>query len=332
MNALRAIPGRGFTYSDEDHLLTAKDLCNRYRVQIILSTHSRDLISQAPLQSIIPVDKSRHELRPLESIEHLLLEYQRYGSVTNVDLALLYQTKRCLFVEGGTEVSLLPRIAERLGVNVFSGRHQAVLFDFQGVDKLKMLPDLIRLFSRLVGGVLTWAILKDRDATLPEVAERISAAGNELGAKVFHQWTRYSIENFLLDEGLLLLSIQQRTGTPFNAEALAALLNEVLTVVEDEVAGTFVTRAQLAYRDFEIDERPYEAGAAAATRYLRSLHDRTQKLAAFPGKRVFGLLVQKLQERHRITLRTTDIVDVITRDNCPTEMVIFLDLLQTEFQ
>ncbi|HPR53652.1 MAG TPA: ATP-binding protein [Deltaproteobacteria bacterium] len=307
-------------------------LVERYGVQIILSTHSRDLISQAPLQSIIPVDKTRQELRPLQSIEHLLLEYQRYGSVTNVDLALLYQTKRCLFVEGGTDISLLPRIADRLGVTLFSGRHQAVIFDFRGVDKLKMLPDLVGLFSRLVGGALTWAVLKDRDATLPEVAERITTAGNALGSHMFHQWTQYSIENLLLDETLIQLAIQRRTDSPFDVANLRTILDEILATVEDEVAGTFVTKAQQAYRDFEIDDRPYEAGAAAATRYLRSLQDRTQKLSVYPGKRIFGLMVQKLQEQHRITLRITDLVDVITRDNCPKELADFLGRLQEKFK
>lgn len=116
------------------------ELVNRFKLQVVLATHSRDLVGQAPLESIVPVDRSRKALAPLASIDHLLLEYQRQGAITNVDLALLYQTKRCVFVEGSTDTKLLPRIAERLKSGLFVGRDQAVLFEFEGVDKLKFSP------------------------------------------------------------------------------------------------------------------------------------------------------------------------------------------------
>jgi len=69
------------------------ELVSRFKLQVILATHSKDLIGRAPLEAIDPVDRSRRKLSPLASLDHLLLEYQRQGSVSNVDLALLYQTK-----------------------------------------------------------------------------------------------------------------------------------------------------------------------------------------------------------------------------------------------
>ena len=76
------------------------DLSDRLNLQIILATHSRDLISRAPIETVIPVDLTQARLSPIGSIDHLLLEYRRHGAVSNVDIALLYQSKRCLFVEG----------------------------------------------------------------------------------------------------------------------------------------------------------------------------------------------------------------------------------------
>lgn len=131
-------------------------LVDQYKLQVILATHSRDLISQTPLQSIIPIDRTRKELKPLESVEHLLLEYQRQGTVTNIDLALLYQTKRCAFVEGPTDSRLLRTMAERLNIPLFAGKDQVVLFEFEGCEKLKLLPELTKLFEKVIGANLRW--------------------------------------------------------------------------------------------------------------------------------------------------------------------------------
>lgn len=113
-----------------------QSLADQLDVQIIMSTHSRNLISQAPLGSIIPIDFTRRMLRPIASLEHLLLEYERHGEISNVDIALLYQAKRCLFVEGPSDVKYLPLIATQLGKKTFLGTTQFVIFEFRGVDKI----------------------------------------------------------------------------------------------------------------------------------------------------------------------------------------------------
>jgi len=296
-------------------------LVDRYGVQVILSTHSRDLISQAPLEAIIPVDASRQKLAPLQSIEHLLLEYQRFGPLSNVDLALLYQTKSCVFVEGPTDARLLPRVAERCGAQLFIGPHQAVPFEFQGVDKLKFLPDLVKLFEKLVGGELRWAVIRDSDSNVPEVKEKYAAVGAGLGAAYFHQWQRHSLENYLIEPPLLLSAITAKHAvTAITESNVRELLQEAVQTIEDAVSGTFVTRTQLAYRDFKLNENPHDAGASAATKHLRATDTLEKKLGAYPGKRIFGAFVQRLQEQYKLTLRIDDVVAILDVSNTPAEV------------
>jgi predicted ATPase len=305
-------------------------LVERHGIQVILSTHSRDLISQAPLESIIPVDATRNKLGPLQSLEHLLLEYQRFGPLSNVDLALLYQTKSCVFLEGPTDARLLPRIAERCGISLFLGSRQAVPFEFQGVDKLKFLPDLVRLFERLVGGALHWAVIRDSDASLPEVKAEYMKIGTGLGAAYFHQWERHSLENYLIEPHLLVAAIRAKyPQSTFDEEETRKLLTEAASAVEDDASGTFVTRAQLAYRDFKLAENPYDVGAAAAAKYLRQVSTLEQKLQVYPGKKIFGEFVQHLQQAHKLTLRIDDVVAILDSQNTSPEVVSVLKNIDT---
>lgn len=308
------------------------DLTRERGVQVVLSTHSRDLISQAPLEQIVPVDASRRVLEPLKSLDHLLLEYQRYGALSNVDLALLYQTKNCVFLEGVSDARLLPRIAERCNVNVFTGPNQVVPFEFKGVDKLRYLPDLVSLFERLTGGTLRWAVIRDSDCNLPEVKEKyVEQALTKLTCAHFHQWARHSLENYLLEPGLIVSAVRSRKAdTELDEAAAEALLESAVAAIEDETSGVFVTRAQLAYRDLRLGDNPHDEGARAATRYLRSLSSLEQKLHAYPGKAVFGKFVERLQGQHGVNLRLDDIVAVLTTSNAPAELVTLLEALETK--
>lgn len=80
--------------------LFLEDLAKDFELQILIATHSRDFLAAAPHYSIIPVDISESNLKPMESMEHLLGEYKRQGEISNLDIACLYNSKSCLFVEG----------------------------------------------------------------------------------------------------------------------------------------------------------------------------------------------------------------------------------------
>ena len=297
------------------------ELVDSFHLQVILATHSRDLIGQAPLQAIVPVDRSRSKLTPLASLDHLLLEYQRQGTITNVDLALLYQTKRCIFVEGPTDSRLLPRIAERLKVPLFVGSEQAVLFEFEGIDKLKLLPDLVRLFERLVGAKLRWGVIRDSDANIPKVKEHHAKLAKEWGIPVFHQWSCYSLENYLLETEFLLAAAKKRRGSKeLNETIITEMLEKAVQQIEGEVLGPFITKTQVAYRNFELAENPFDTGATEATLYLKSLTALNDKLAAYPGKKIFGAFVEILQNDYGINLRLEDVVAEITPENAPREL------------
>jgi predicted ATPase len=303
------------------------ELVNRFRLQVILATHSRDLIGQAPLQSIVPVDKSRPRLQPLASIDHLLLEYQRQGVITNVELALLYQTKKCVFVEGPSDAKLLPRIAKRLNVGVFLGREQAVLFEFGGVDNLRLLPRLVQLFEALVGTTLRWGVVRDSDANVPEVKEHNKGLAAELKIPNFHQWSTYSIENLLLQPGLLQAAIARKRGAPTSVEVVSDTLARAIERIEPDVTGTFITRAQIACRAAR-DDAWLDVGVKAATQYLSSLKTLQDKLAVYPGKKMFGAFVEILQAEQGVNLRIEDVIAELNPGNAPDELVTFFEMLK----
>lgn len=270
---------------------------------------------------------TRKELKPISSLEHLLLEYQRQGAVSNVDLALLYQTKKCLFVEGTNDRKLLPKIAERLGSRIFRGRNQVVTFEFEGVENLKLIPKLVQLFEQMIGASLTWAVLRDRDANIPEVIEAYKVKAEKIGISTLFIWESYSLENMLLYPNLLLEAlIQLNDNDALSLDDVKNMLVSSIESIRPDIGGVYVTKTQTIYRDLGKDN-PFDSGARDAVNFISSIQTFEQCLKYYPGKRIFGQFVQLLQQKYGINMRLDNIVAILNKDNAPENMKQLFHLL-----
>jgi ABC-type cobalamin/Fe3+-siderophores transport system ATPase subunit len=305
------------------------ELVEKNNVQIILATHSKDLIGQTPLEFIIPIDRSRRINKPLESIDHLLLEYKRQGTISNVDLALLYQTKRCIFVEGETDDAILHKIAERLKIGIFQGRNQAVVFGFGGIDKSSYLPSIVQLFERLVGERLHWGLIQDSHSNIPEIKARNAQKARDSGVPLFHQWSEHSIENYLIKPFILKEAISRKKPELGITDAqIEELLSTAIGKIQDEEERDFIDSTRVAFRKYEIDEDP----TLTAVRYKNTLDTLEKKLKAFSGKRVYGRFVDELQGRFGVNLRIDDIINILDERNFPTEIKSCLEEFNVFFR
>lgn len=296
------------------------ELSSRYGMQAIISTHSRDIISQAPLETIVPIDLSRPHLQPIASLEHLLLEFGRQGIVSNVDLALLYQTKKCLFVEGPSDSRLLPKIAEQIGFEIFKGKKQIVMFEFEGAENLKLVPKVVSLFERMIGAQLSWAVLRDRDANLPSVIEDYKSQAEELEIRHLFVWETYSLENLLLTPELLSIALSKKySESPTNIQQVRELLQEATNFVGPDVGGVYVIKAQNAFRALD-RENAFDQGAKEAFKFVNSLDTLERKLKYYPGKKVFGQFVKLLQDKYSLTLRLEEVIQGISTANAPKDI------------
>jgi predicted ATP-dependent endonuclease of OLD family len=304
------------------------DLVERYNIQIILATHSKDLIGQASIDSIIPIDRSRKEIGPLQSLDHLLLEYRRQGAISNVDLALLYQTKKCIFVEGIRDINPIIQFAEHLNFDLFQGRNQVVLFELGGVDKISTLPELVRLFERLVGSKLKWGVIQDSHANIPLIKNKINEKARNLHIPLFHQWKRHSMENYLIEPKLLKISIEKKKPDITESD-IESLLDKVIKKIQVDEESELIEKTELAFKRFDIlNEDPRKA----AIQYKNSLDTLNKKISAFSGKRILGGFIDELQKKYGLQLRMNDIFSAMSESNIDPEIKDCMEKIKKYFQ
>jgi predicted ATPase len=300
-------------------------LATEGQIQFILATHSRDLISRSPLESVIPVDASRREIGPISQIEHLLTEFRRLGPVGNFDVALLYQTKRCLFVEGSTDVTWIPLIGAKLNFAAFTGPEQFVLFDFKGAEKFTLVKDLADLFQRVIGSPLSWFVLRDREASTQRVLDHIRNEASARGINNYHVWTRYSIENYLLEPTNVIAAVRNegvaRSKTPPSDDRIRELLDAATSSVLQDARTTFITETQNYFIRHQLEEQSVrEKATEDALQYLDQCSTLDAKLKVLPGFKIYGQFVERLQNECGITLRFESLIESLEPDTTPSEL------------
>ena len=302
------------------------DLSDQLDLQILMATHSRDLISRAPIETIIPVDLAQSELSPIGSIDHLLLEYRRHGAVSNVDIALLYQSRRCLFVEGPSDARYLPLFARQLGLDCFVGREQVVIFEFRGGDKFTMIGDLVCLFERMIGETVSCMAIRDRHYAIPQVLEVHKKQAEDKGIPKYHIWERFSIENYLLDPAVLTQAVAAKAahqgGEGLTQDVIETLLSEASQVVLIDAEAHYVTESGNAYMRYEIAEENVRdhAHKDAFTFLHENVSDLPGYLWFLPGDALFGKFVELLQQTSGINIRPEDVISAMELDSVPAEI------------
>lgn len=304
------------------------DLSKKLNLQLIISTHSRDFLASSPIHSIIPVNLSEPLLKPMESIEHLLSEFKRQGEISNLEIASLYSSKSCLFVEGGSDEDILINLAEKFENNIFTGKKHAITIPIKGKDRIKEIPNLIGIFEKMIGTEIKWFVIRDRDALAPEILKEFEVKLNNSGIKNYHIWTKYELENYLCETKPITRIIRSEGKTISEAE-VDKLIFECCNEGLDKYLPIIITENQTVARSLDIKNWSGK-GAEYAVSYTKDANkSKDHLLELVPGKEVLGRLFVKIQENYGVNLRAMDIAREIQKDEIHPEIHELFDNLSS---
>ncbi|MGB3478727.1 MAG: AAA family ATPase [Halobacteriota archaeon] len=308
------------------------DLSREFNLQLLIATHSRDFLASAPIDSIIPVDITERCLKPMQSMEHLLTEFKRQGELSNLDIACLYNSKSCLFVEGTSDSDILIMLAERVGSDVFSGKKQAIIFPYKGKDKMWSLPALVDIFQDMVGTRIKWFVLRDRDALAPEIMESLFSKLKNSKIRNYHIWNRYEIENYLLDYRPITRIINSDTKR-VDEEDVEKLILKCCGEVLDETEYTIITENQNEYKQLIEPKEFQEKGSDLAINYTRKARSSNECLISIvSGERVLSKLFTKIQTDYGVNIRIIQIAREIQKEEIHKEVIEIFKKLDNALQ
>jgi hypothetical protein len=299
---------------------------------VLMATHSTELLGAAEPQDIVVVDKDQSEGNRLKSVDEVQGAIELLGSNHNLTLSHLARTQRVVFVEGD-DAKLLYGFARRLKlVGLASGVGLTVipLGGFQ-LEKLKAVAWGI---ESVLKQKLSLAVVLDRDYRCPEELASVMA---DLRAsyRPAHIHVRKELENYLLIPGAIDRALRRLTQErcrrtnerPPELVPADRMLLEITESLRDTVISQYIAKRAVYLKRARTDD------AELTAQTLRACDQKWGTLASrleiVPGKEVFAALAARVATSYSVTLTQRKVVDAMEPNELPSDLASLLAELES---
>lgn len=309
-------------------------LSKRERIQVIMATHSKEIINYVDASYILPISR---DLRVAQSLEHhasVLPILQDLGAIDNADLAALIASKRCVFVEGKDDRKLLARFAAKLGSTVFEGRSQVVVIPTEGVDHPEKYVGL-DILERVVGKPIRALIIRDRDGLPDELVKEISTYVTQQGREVVCL-SKTHLENYLLLPGVIWrviceelrrlgvededLPVEEQVKEEIE-QVVSSLYNETFDSIAVQVDKHCVT-----YHHKHLD--PSAVNQKVRTFLDKEWETLDGKLSIVVGKEALKAIRRRVQELWKVSFSNIRLAEAMAADEIDPEIKAIIARLE----
>lgn len=201
--------------------------------QVILATHSAEMLAEASQDSIVWVSRTRR--RATRSPDPAMRDQLSgaIGSQFNLRLARALRSQRVLFVEG-KDIKILRALARTIGATRIADEDGIAVVQLDGFDRWEHVEPFQWLLSDLLQDTVQTTVLLDRDYRTDEdvsdVVGRLAAVGVE-----GHVWEAHELENYVIKPGVIA-----RASRASDAE-VEAIINRCVAAMEPEFLGGVTT-------------------------------------------------------------------------------------------
>jgi len=300
---------------------------------IIIATHSTELISEADINDILVINKANQSAKRIKDPSQLRNIFQVLGSNLNPILTQIAKSKKVLFVEG-KDFLVFSKIARILKKEQVANRSDFAVVPVEGFNptRLHAFKDGI---EKTIGSKIISAVIFDRDYRSDnEVREEI----NELSQGNFfvHIHSKKEIENFLLVPLAIEKAITIRIAEVNMRTGKNLVFNEKINDVLNELSNEFKnrTQAQLHSHRFKYEKsiNPKHDESTIIEKILHEFDeiwdDFEKRLALIPGKDFLSRLNVYLQDNYKITITQANIINSMTPSLIQKEMVELIDKIE----
>ena len=213
-------------------------LKNKYK-QILLATHSIEIISEVEPDNILIIDKSRKKSVYATSVPAVQSLVNRIGSIQNIGLARLWSSQKLLLVEG-KDIAILKRIQETLFGNQtdsFDIIPRSSIGGWSGWNLVKGADFVLK--NGLKQDINVYCVLDSDYHSKAEIDERMKEAEN-MGVNL-KVWSKKEIENYLISPSAILRILQRKTRTtkPLTLRIIEKKLDTIAEGMKTEITDKF---------------------------------------------------------------------------------------------
>jgi energy-coupling factor transporter ATP-binding protein EcfA2 len=169
--------------------------------QVIVATHSSEILMEAPPEAVVWMDRSRRRAIRAPDAATLTELSRALGTYSNLRLARVMRARLALFVEG-EDVGLLRHFARATGTQNVVAETGLAVVPLEGQSNWRRLEGFAWLVDAMLTGSVNGELLLDRDYHSEAAVARLLQAVRRYGLSA-HVWDRHELESYVLEPTLI---------------------------------------------------------------------------------------------------------------------------------
>ena len=304
-----------------DMIRTLREYSKELPVQIVIATHSRDILDIVEPEQISIVDASQSEATTCA--EGKDAAYDALGiSLPVRQLAYLQMFNKVLLVEGSSDNNLLDQFGTIYDVDFKSSLRNAFLLPIKGKGNFNAYVNFFNSLEQRLSKKIQLFFLCDRD-NLPddEFQKRLSYYNKKVKKAVILE--RNELESYLLIPRVWAEACRQH-----NARFTENKFGEILKSVGENLAAGLETKFEESYAKLK-GERIADSQIRTEAKTVFRTMLRKNPFAVLPGKETFKEMLKQLQDKYDVKLTAKDIIAHMTVAHLPQDLRDLLKSLLT---
>jgi len=297
--------------------------------QIILATHSAEMVNEAEHEDVVLINKARKSASRVADIEGLQEALFSIGSAQNIHLARLSRGRKVLFLEGH-DFRLIRRFASLLGFSDLSEDDSITVVPIGGFTQRQRIQNTVWTFQKVLKAEIAVSALLDRDY---RCSEEIDELIDETRTAVphFHVLLSKEIENYLLVPSAITRAVSNRLEIGNSSKKVTErTIKKMIDALADETK-TMVLGQRVANRVRYFDRKTSKDTSTVVNEAVSLLNaeweDSERRLMAVPGKQLLTALNGKLQKLFGVSITASQIIAFMSADEIQPDLrKILVDL------
>jgi hypothetical protein len=293
---------------------------------VILATHSTEIMAEAEPTEMLYVDKTQKAAKRLRDHNATQEALDRVGSLHNVTLTQIARNKRLLFVEGRNDFAILRRLAKVMGLDGLAAGLGLTIVEAGGFSSWERVKSFAWGVATALDEALAVGAIFDRDFRSEEEAKAICKdLGETLQLSAMPR--RKEIENYLLNPELLERALEHairdreaRTETTIpRRHDVRSILDAITGPMRDDCLGQYIARRTEFLKRMKKDD-----AATIGTETVRWFNAKWEKLETrieiVPGKQTLHAFRSQVSEIYAVSLSDVRLVGACTLGDIPSDL------------
>lgn len=283
--------------------------------QIIIATHSVELISEADFKNVFQIDKTRRIQRYSNGLSNVQNIVEKIGSVQNMSLLRLGLSKKCIFVEG-LDMKLLNKFYKILYPEKIELLSDLPIIELGSFTRYEQALGVSKLFYKETEGNFKCICILDRDYRMENELNRIKKNAEDAHLNL-HIWERKELESYLINPNVLYKFIKDNVSY----EDFISGLNYALDSFYYELMDQYSNAIHEVDRSKNIQTTNQEARLYIDARW----DSLDKKLRLINGKNLLSFIIKYMKKKYKVSINKNKILDKFSVEDVDKEIKNVID-------